>query len=277
MNLFLTTLFGLLIGSFLNVCIWRVPRREEHSIESSILSPLRSVCPKCKHELSPWENIPIISWLILGGKCRWCKASVSSRYPLVEAMSAMAAAASYIYYGGVTPTSVVVYAVVASLIVITFIDIDLRIIPDVISKPGIAIGFAISAISEFSDYFRPHVSPFSSSPLYRHIITTGITDSIIGAVSGAGFFLAVFFVYLLATKREGLGMGDVKLMAFLGAVFGYKCIAPTIFLGSLCGSIFGIAVMFINKSGRATEIAFGPWLALGAVLYLFTEIPIFSF
>lgn len=277
MNIFLAILFGLIIGSFLNVCIWRVPRREDHPLELSVLRPMRSICPKCGHNLSAWENIPLVSWFILGGKCHSCKASISSRYPLVEAMSGIAAAASYVYYGGITPTSVVVYAVTATLIVITFIDIDLRIIPDVISKPGIIIGFILSAVAQYTNYFIPPLSPYSGEPLYRHIITTGALDSLIGAFSGSGFFLAVLLIYFWITKREGLGMGDVKLMAFLGAVFGYNCIMPTIFLGSLCGSVFGIAVMIINKSGRGTEIAFGPWLALGAVLYLFTEISIFNF
>ncbi len=262
-------IFGLIIGSFLNVCIWRLPRR------MSVISPSRSQCPKCKTTLSSLDNIPVLSWLLLRGRCRYCQEPISSRYPFVEILSAIAALMSYIYYGGINPTSIVVYMVSATLIVITFTDIDFQIIPDVISIPGIIIGYIIAVIADYTSIFE--VPVMYSSPLYRSVVTDGVIDSIIGSFSGAGFFIAILYVHFKITKIQGLGLGDVKLIALLGAVFGWKCIMPTIFVGSFLGAIFGILMMTIQKTGRETHFAFGPWLALGALIYLFTDLPILRF
>lgn len=183
---------------------------------------------------------------------------------------------SFIYFGGITPTSVVVYTVTAALIVITFIDLDFQIIPDLISIPGTIIGYVLAVVAEYTDFFQVPLS-LTSEPMYRSIITTGVVDSIIGSFSGAGFFIAVLWIYHAMTNKIGLGLGDVKLMALLGAVFGWRCIMPTIFVGSLLGSFFGILLMAVSKSGRHTEIAFGPWLAAGALIYIFTDIPFLRF
>jgi len=247
-----------MIGSFLNVAIYRVPRK------LSVTKPRRSFCPKCQAQLTWYDNIPVISWLILlGGKCRSCKTKISGRYPLVELLSAVAAAATYIQYG-FTPTGLIIYLVTATLIVISFIDFDFKIIPNVISLPGIVIGLLLGVVSHFTGWFDPKV-------------TQGIDDSIIGLLAGGGFFFVVSELYFRATKREGLGGGDIKLLAMLGAILGWRCVAPTIFVGSFIGAIVGLLIMFFKGADRQLEIPFGPWLSLGTLIYLFTDYNLFNF
>ncbi len=269
LSLIFITIIGLLIGSFLNVCIWRIPRH------ISVARPHRSMCPKCKTTLKGIENIPVISWLFLRGKCSHCKESISGRYPLVEILSAIGASMSYIYFGGITPTSVIIYVITATLIVITFIDFDFQIIPDVISIPGIILGYILSITATYSSIFKVPTSIYST-PLYKDVLTSGVIDSLIGSLLGAGFFLAILWGYYFISGKIGLGLGDVKLMAFFGAFFGYKCLMPIIFMASILGSIIGIILILITKKGRHTEIAFGPWLACGAIIYIFTDLDVFN-
>ena len=249
--------FGLIIGSFLNVCIYRVPRK------LSVVSPARSYCPPCERQLTALENIPIISWIVLGGKCKTCKTSISGQYPLVEALSALAAAESYLHFG-FTPTGAVIYALTAALIVITFIDFEFKIIPNVISYPGITIGLIIGAVSQFTGWFD---FPISQSAW----------DSLLGMYAGGGFFWVIGEIYYRVTKTVGLGGGDVKLMGMTGAVLGLQSVASTIFLGSLLGSVVGIAMILFRGGSRKSEIPFGPWLSLGAILYVFTGVDFFKF
>lgn len=255
MEVLFSIFFGLLVGSFLNVVIWRVPRK------LSIVSPGRSYCPKCNQTLGALENVPLLSWLIQLGRCRHCKASISGRYPLVEALSGAAAGLSVIQYGP-TPTALVVYALSASLIAISFIDLDFKIIPNVISFPGMTIGLILGIISEYSSFFSPPV-------------TQGALDSLAGFFLGGGFFYSIAVVYYWFTKRVGLGGGDVKLMAMIGAILGWKAIPPTIFIGSLFGAVIGVFLILFFGRGRHTEIPFGPWLSLGALIYLFLNPPFF--
>lgn len=250
-------IFGLAIGSFLNVCIYRVPRK------ISVGRPVRSFCPECEKQLTWIENIPLVSWLAQRGKCQNCSTKIPFRYPFVEALSMVAAISSYICFRE-SLTAILVYIILATLIVITFIDLDFKIIPNRITYPGMIIGFIIGLISEF---YSPFIWP----------ITTGIIDSLIGFAIGGGFFLSIGWVYYLFTKKVGLGGGDVKLMAMLGAVLGWQSIFPTIFLGSLFGSVIGIFIIYGQKGGRHAEIPFGPWLALGAVIYIFWNPQIFAF
>ena len=251
------TIFGLLIGSFLNVCIYRVPRK------LSIVTPVQSFCPNCKRGITPFENIPVLSWLVLRGKCHGCKEGISWQYPFVELLSGLACYASYVRFG-LTPTGFVIFALCAALIVITFIDLEFKIIPNVISFPGMTIGLVLGMISEYTNAF--------SEP-----VTQGALDSLVGFFIGGGFFYAIGMTYYLITKKVGLGGGDIKLMGMTGAILGWKSIPTTIFAGSFVGAIVGIAFMLMKKTGRQTEIPFGPWLALGALIYIFSDIRFFQY
>lgn len=255
---------GLLLGSFLNVCIYRMPLR------ISVMSPARSFCPSCERQLTALENIPVISWAIQKGRCRGCQNSIPVRYPLVELMAGVAGSATYLEYG-ITVTGLIVFLIALTLIVITFIDLDHRIIPNRITFPGIAIGLAMGVTAEFTDLLR--CSPYADiCPL-----TQGLSDSVIGMLVGGGFFWAIAVAYYAATKTVGLGGGDVKLLGMTGAMLGWRSVAPTIFIGSIVGSIVGIIAMVVTGQGRKTEIPFGPWLALGAIIYLYFDLPFFKF
>lgn len=249
-------ILGLVIGSFLNVVIYRVPRK------LSVVSPARSYCPRCSTTLSWFENIPVLSWIVLGGRCRHCKARISGQYPLVELLSGVFAILSYLHFG-LTITALIVYALSVTLVAISFIDLEFRIIPNVISLPGITIGLLLGITSQFTHAF--------SWP-----ITTGAIDSLIGMLIGGGIFYFIAWIYYLMTKKIGLGGGDIKLLGMTGAILGWESVPQTIILGSIIGSIVGIGAMLVYKTGRNTEIPFGPWLSLGAILYIFADLPIFS-
>ncbi|MDP3038275.1 MAG: prepilin peptidase [Deltaproteobacteria bacterium] len=230
---------GCCLGSFLNVCIYRVPRG------LSIVSP-RSFCPVCQAPIRAYDNIPLLSYLLLRGKCRNCHGEIFWRYPLVEALTGGITLALFFKFGfSLSFFSLLVFA--AALIVITFIDLDHRIIPDVISLPGIAIGFLLA------------------------ILGTSITvkESLIGILVGGGSLFVVAFVYETLTKREGMGGGDVKLLANNGAWLGWKSVLFSLFFASLLGTFIGGATMLIRKEGRHYAIPFGPFLALSALVYIF--------
>jgi len=230
---------GSCIGSFLNVCIYRLPQ------ELSIVSP-RSFCPQCRAPVRGYDNIPLLSYLLLRGKCRSCGAKISWRYPLVEALTGAFAVALYLQFG-LTGSFFAFFAFVAALVVITFIDLDHRIIPDVISLPGIGIGFLLS-------FFLPNPS---------------VTESLIGLLAGGGSLYLVAVGYQALTKREGMGGGDVKLLAMIGAWLGWKAVLFTLFFASLTGTLIGGGAMLIQKQGRHYAIPFGPFLAFAALAYLF--------
>lgn len=248
---------GLCIGSFLNVCIYRVP------LKMSVTKPLRSICPSCKRQLEWYENVPVFAWIAIGAKCRTCKAPISGQYPLVELLSGFAIVASFLFTEDV-PTAILVYALTATLIVITFIDLEHKIIPNKISYPGIVIGLAVGLWQEFF-------------PTFSYPVTTGMLDSVYGFLLGGGFFYVIGELYYYATKRDGLGGGDIKLMAMTGALLGWRSIPPTIFVGSLAGALVGIVLMLFRGANRQLEIPFGPWLSLGVLLYVFGDLPFFRF
>ncbi|MFN2257722.1 MAG: A24 family peptidase [Desulfuromonadaceae bacterium] len=231
--------FGAVIGSFLNVCIYRLP------LEQSIVFPA-SHCPQCGAALRWYHNIPVVSFLFLKGSCSFCATRISWRYPAVEILNALFYTGVF-YISGYSLTSLVLFGFISALIVITFIDIDHRIIPDVISLPGIFLGFGAS-------FILPWVS---------------WQDSLLGILLGGGSLFAVAYIYAFLTGKEGMGGGDIKLLAMIGGFLGYKAVLPIIFLSSLMGTAVGIPLMFIKKADGGLAIPFGPFLACASLVYLF--------
>jgi leader peptidase (prepilin peptidase)/N-methyltransferase len=238
----LAFLLGAAIGSFLNVCIWRLP------LGKSIVYPPSS-CPACGTRIRARDNIPLLSYLLLCGRCHACEAHVSLRYPAVELLTGVMSML-VLYHFGLSPNLGVYAVFTAALIVITFIDIDHQIIPDVISLPGIVLGIAFSALG----YTMPEVS---------------LMDSVIGALLGGGLLYLVAVGYHVWTGREGMGGGDIKLLAMIGAFLGWRGVLVTLILGSFSGAVIGIALILARGADSRLPIPFGPFLALGAVCALF--------
>jgi len=241
-------IFGALVGSFLNVCILRLPKDE------SIVSP-PSHCPACKSSIPFYDNIPLISYLILRARCRYCGAKISFRYFVVELLMAALAVALLLRVGlGLGYFAYFVF--VASLIVITFIDLDERIVPDVISLPGIGLGLLLSIVN----WLLP-MDPLSVLP--------SPMSSLIGVLLGGGALLVVAWAYQLFTGREGMGGGDVKLLAMVGAFLGWPAIPVALFFASLTGSLIGLGLMILKQADGKLALPFAPFLCLGAILHLF--------
>ncbi|THB79136.1 MAG: prepilin peptidase [Desulfobulbaceae bacterium] len=232
--------FGSMIGSFLNVVILRLPQPD-----ASVVFPA-SHCPKCGATLRWFENIPIFSWFVLRGKCAHCSTSISSQYPIVELCTGLLAAANTVVFG-LTPAAAGYFIFSAALVTIIWIDIHHQIIPDVISIPGIIIGFGFSFLSPLVTW----------------------QDSLYGLLAGGGIFFAISYSYYLIRKQEGLGGGDIKLLAMLGAFLGWQSLLFIILASSLTGSLFGLLAMVSQKKGGATRIPFGPFLAISGLAYLF--------
>ena len=232
-------IFGTCIGSFLNVCIYRLPAAK------SIVHP-GSMCPKCESIIRFYDNIPILSYLLLKGKCRYCNTVISFRYPLIEIISGLFSLLVFVKFG-FTLEGIIYFAFISSMIVITLIDIDHRVIPDVISIPGIPVFFATSFVLPSITYI----------------------DSLIGILAGGGSLLLVAWLYNLITKKDGMGGGEIKLLALIGALIGWKGVLFTIFVSSAVGTVSGIIIMLLTKKNMKLAIPFGPFLAFGAVLYIF--------
>ena len=255
--------FGAVWGSFFNVCIARVPRGE------SVVRPA-SHCLSCGRPVRAADNIPIVSYFLLRGRCRACGAAFSARYPLVEALSALLAAALWWRFVAADPGAVVAvrlarfalyFAFAGTLLVLSFIDLDTQLLPDVITLPATAVLF---------------LAAFGA-----HDVQWG--DRLIGAVAGYLFvrLIADFYYYVL--KREGLGLGDGKLLAMIGAVLGWKALPFVVFSGALAGVVVAMPILSVarrraaaapEESLRHAQVPFGPFLALGAVLYVFLARPI---
>ena len=235
----ISIIFGAIVGSFLNVCIYRLPKEE------SVVWP-GSHCPHCKNPIKFYDNFPLISYLLLRGKCRYCKGPISAQYPLVEGITALSSLVLFMRFGP-SLAYITYFAFVAALMVITVIDLYHQIIPDVISLPGIGVGLLASLII-------PQITFF---------------NSLIGVLLGGGSLFLVATLYQWLFKREGMGGGDVKLLAMIGAFLGWKAVILTILLGSLIGSIIGISIMVLKGKDFKYAIPFGPFLSLGAVISLF--------
>ena len=237
--LFFSALFGLCWGSFLNVVIHRLPLGE------SVVFP-RSRCPKCKNVLRWYHNIPLLSWAFLLGKCGFCGTKISFRYPLVELITGV----SFFFVALVTESYLAwpfYFAFFSILISGTFIDLDHWLLPDKLTIPGILLGF---------------IGSFFALPI--HFI-----DSILGILFGGGILLVIAWGYYAATKKEGLGGGDIKFLAMVGAFLGIKGALVTLVLSSFLGSILGIFLILFRKKATTTAVPFGPFLALGTILAFF--------
>jgi leader peptidase (prepilin peptidase) / N-methyltransferase len=230
---------GMCVGSFLNVCIYRLPEG------ASIVRP-PSACPKCGASIRWYDNIPVISYLALRGRCRECRVPISIRYPIVELVTGLFAMVTWLQFG-LSPATLIYFLFIAALLVITFIDIDHRIIPDIISLPGIPLGFAASFILPGLDWM----------------------GSLIGIVAGGGTLLSIAWGYHFFTGKEGMGGGDIKLLAMIGAFLGWKGVFFTVMASSCIGTAVGIAMMVRAGKGMKMALPFGPFLAVGAILHLF--------
>ncbi len=253
--------FGLLVGSFLNVVIHRLPKMMERdwrcqcaelrgeeapdSEQLSLAKP-RSRCPQCGHSIAALENIPIISWIALRGKCSDCKTPISPRYPIVEALTGLltAYAAAHFGYGWAAGGSILL---IWSLIALTFIDFDTQLLPDSITLPLLWTGVLFNLFGTFTD----------------------LQSSVVGAMGGYLSLWSVYWGFKLATGKEGMGYGDFKLLAAIGAWLGWQILPLTILLSSLVGAVVGICLIILAKRGRNVPIPFGPYLAAAGLLALF--------
>jgi leader peptidase (prepilin peptidase)/N-methyltransferase len=232
-------LLGLSLGSFVNVCIYRVP------LKQSIVHPPSS-CPYCGERIRFYDNIPLLSYLFLMGKCRHCLHPISWRYPIVECLTGLLSLILFTIYG-ISFQYVLSLLFAATLVTISFIDLDHRIIPDVLSLPGVIAGWAVS------------------------LFPWGVTwlDSLIGTVAGGGSLYLVAIAFRWITGKEGMGGGDMSLLAMIGAWMGWQALPLIVLISSLTGAVIGLVFILCAGKGYRFRIPFGPFLSLGALLYLF--------
>ncbi len=257
----LATLLGLLVGSFLNVVIHRLPHmmqrdwREQcawingNTLEEeppyNLVLP-RSACPSCKHQITWFENIPVLSWLALRGRCSKCGAPISKRYPLVEILTGVLFGYAA-WRWGVGMQTVLIWGLLASLIALSFIDLDTQLLPDSITLPLLWVGLLVNLNAVFCP----------------------LDEAVIGAVAGYLSLWSIYHLFKILTGKEGMGFGDFKLLAALGAWLGWKMILPIVLAASFAGALVGIAMIVFAGRDRAKPMPFGPWLALGGMIALF--------
>ena len=229
-------IFGTLFGSFANVCIYRLPQR------LSIVFP-GSYCPACQEALRPWHNIPVLSYLMLRGQCTMCKTAISPRYPLIELSNGLLYVFLYHHYH-VSVQGIVFALLTTALLIVSCIDLVHTIIPDAITLPGIVVGLGTSL------WLTP----------------VGVRNAVLGIVLGGGLFLLMAVLSVVILQREGMGGGDIKLIAMLGAFLGWHAVLVTIFLAAVLGAGVGLALILLRRKGRREPLPFGPFLALGALL-----------
>jgi leader peptidase (prepilin peptidase) / N-methyltransferase len=257
-------LFGLIIGSFLNVCILRIPTGK------SIVMPA-SACPKCGTAIRAYDNIPVVSYLILRGKCRGCKTTISAMYPLVEFLTGLLFFACY-YAFGLSVETLKWAAFSAIMIVLVFTDLRERILPDVVNFTGFAFGLIFSLLVAPTDgsalWIANHIFQF---PPPQPVLS--LVDALLGAALGGGLLWLVSEAYFKLRGREGMGLGDVKMMLMAGAFLGAKRTLLTIMVGSILGSVIGIAVILARRKDAGYELPFGTFLGAGALLVVFFGTP----
>ena len=257
MDLAIALFFGLAIGSFLNVCIARLP------LDISVVAP-RSHCPKCRKLIAWYDNLPILSYFWLGARCRRCNVARSARYPAIEALTAVVSVLLILQYG-LTPAWFVYLVFSCSMIVLVMIDFDHRILPDVITLNGIWIGVLASV------YLAPSSSLASRLLSVVGVVGSGqrveaLTASLVGIVFGGGLLWAVREAFFRIRGIEGMGFGDVKMMAMVGAFLGLPLTLLTILLGSVVGSVIGLSVIKLFGKSRNYELPFGTFLGMGAII-----------
>ncbi|MGC8121114.1 prepilin peptidase [Marinobacter sp. VGCF2001] len=262
--LYLAVVFvSLCVGSFLNVVILRLPRmmhqewrcqceeflevaeKDRKQDEKITLSRPASTCPSCGHKIRAWENIPVVSWLLLGGKCASCKTRISPRYPIIEALTAIFSVAT-VYLLGPTESALWALPLVWALVALTMIDFDTQLLPDGITLPLMWLGLVLNYFGVLTDFH----------------------SAFWGAVAGYLSLWSVYWIFKLATGKEGMGHGDFKLLAALGAWLGWQLLPAIILLSSLVGAVVGISLMVFRKHGREVPIPFGPYLAAAGLLSL---------
>jgi leader peptidase (prepilin peptidase)/N-methyltransferase len=261
-----TGIFGLMVGSFLNVVIHRLPIIMERDwagqcaelrgepqpeFEPLSLAKPRSRCPSCGHAISAFENIPILSWLVLRGRCKGCAAPISVRYPLVEALTGIV----FAYAGwrlGFSAAGLGAMLFIAALIALTGIDFDTQLLPDDITLPLLWAGLLFNTFGTYID----------------------LKSAVIGAVAGYLALWSVYWGFKLFTGKEGMGYGDFKLLAALGAWLGWQMLPLTILLSSFVGAVIGLSLMVFARHGRNVPIPFGPYLAIAGVIALFWGQPL---
>jgi leader peptidase (prepilin peptidase)/N-methyltransferase len=238
---------GAIIGSFLNVVIHRYPREE-----SVVFPP--SHCPSCNAVIRPYDNVPILSYLMLRGRCRKCRQPISPRYPLVEAANALFYVA-IVLRSGVSVLSFVLAALVSMTIVLIYIDLEIQILPDVIDLPGIALGLALGA-------YAADKSTFGLAPR--------LVDSVIGAVVGGGVLLTIGFLYERLRHIEGMGLGDVKMLAMIGSVVGWRSLIAVLLIASISGAVVGLGIFATGvRKDLRFALPFGVFLGLAFLAVLF--------
>lgn len=257
----LSVIFGLLVGSFLNVVIYRLPKimqREWHNnclelqgvdipaVKKYSLASPRSACPQCGHKLSALENIPLISYLLLKGKCRSCKTPISLRYPLIEALTGVLIGLISWKFG-YSSLSLFAWIFTFALIALTFIDFDTQLLPDDITLPLLWLGLLFNLNTGFTD----------------------LNSAVIGAMAGYISLWSIYWIFKLVTGKDGMGYGDFKLLAAIGAWFGWQLLPAVILLSSILGAGIGIALIVLSKRGREIPMPFGPFLAIGGIAALF--------
>ena len=253
-------LLGLMVGSFLNVVIHRLPIMMERdwaaqcaelkgeaapAFEPLSLARPRSRCPHCGHLITALENIPLVSWLLLRGRCKGCAAPISLRYPLIEALTGLLFALAAWHFG-FTAAGLGALVFVAALLALTAIDFDTQLLPDDITLPLLWIGLALNAFNVYTD----------------------LRSAVIGAMAGYLSLWSVYWLFKLFTGKEGMGYGDFKLLAALGAWLGWQMLPLTILLSSLVGAVVGISLMTFARHGRNVPIPFGPYLAAAGAIAL---------
>ncbi len=251
MNLFLEAaifIYGLCFGSFLNVCIYRLPRGQ------SVVTP-RSACPHCGDPIPLYHNLPVLSWLILRGKCRSCQQPISPRYLIIEVLTGLLFLGCYLHFGW-TLAALKSTALGFLLLGLIFTDAETKLLPDAMTLPGLALGIAFSLIVPVDD-LASRIMPGLVSPAMRGAISWrwwSLSDSVLGAAVGASFLYGAAAIYLRARGVEGMGFGDVKLMAMIGAFLGTKLTVLTIFAASLAGSLFGLSTVLAVWMKRLRRI-----------------------
>jgi len=237
-EIILIFILGLIVGSFNNVCIYRIPRNE------SIIYPA-SHCPKCRSKIKPIDNIPLLSYILLKGRCRNCGSKISIQYPVVEFLTGLIYLIIYLIYG-LSIQSLVYIILSSALIIIAFIDLQEQIIPDVISLPGIVVGLILS-------FIVPYIS---------------FINSALGALVGGGIILIIAWVGSIIFKKEAMGGGDVKLAAMIGAFLGWRYMVISLFLGFFLGALAGIFLILSKIKRKEDMVPFGPFIALGSIITL---------